>query len=69
MDELANEWGDSVQVITINVHDSSAKPVLTALNFRFTPTFVFFDAQGQEIWRSVGSIDLMEVQQQIHDAT
>lgn len=26
-------------------------------NFEFTPTFIFFDAQGNEVWRQVGEFD------------
>jgi hypothetical protein len=24
---------------------------------KFTPTFVFFDAGGEELWRTVGTLD------------
>ncbi len=30
-----------------------------------TPTFVFFDAEGNELWRTLGSIDPEQVRQSI----
>jgi thioredoxin-related protein len=29
--------------------------------FEFTPTFIFFDAQGNEVWRMVGQFDPQKV--------
>jgi len=29
----------------------------------FTPTFVFFDAQGEENWRVIGSLDADQVRE------
>jgi thioredoxin-related protein len=29
--------------------------------FEFTPTFIFFDAQGNEIWRMIGEFDPQQV--------
>jgi hypothetical protein len=31
-------------------------------DFRYTPTFIFFDAQGNERWRSIGSLDVDQIQ-------
>ncbi|MBC8331974.1 MAG: thioredoxin family protein [Anaerolineae bacterium] len=31
----------------------------------FTPTFVFFDVEGEELWRVVGSLDAEKVRQSI----
>ncbi|HBX70107.1 MAG TPA: thioredoxin, partial [Chloroflexi bacterium] len=30
-------------------------------DFRYTPTFIFFNARGNEIWRSVGQLDTEQV--------
>ena len=30
-------------------------------NFEFTPTFIYFDGQGNEVWRTVGSFDAQKV--------
>mgnify|MGYP002713103130 CR=1 FL=1 len=41
----------------LNVHDSGVQPLLNDLSFRFTPTFILLDANGEEAWRTNGSID------------
>jgi len=30
-------------------------------DFQYTPTFIFFDAQGNEIWRAVGEFDPQKI--------
>ena len=30
-------------------------------DFEFTPTFIYFDAQGNELWRMVGEFDPQRV--------
>jgi hypothetical protein len=39
---------------------------LQQLDFRFTPTFILFDARGQETWRAVGSLSPEVANQQIN---
>ncbi len=65
MDRLAAEWGDDVVVLRVNVQEPAAQPLLAELNFRFTPTFILFDGDGREIWRTNGVIDPDEVNEQL----
>ena len=65
MDGLEIDWGDSVQVVRVNVHEAGAKPLLTQLNFQFTPTFILLDRTGEESWRMVGVIDPEIAKQQV----
>ena len=30
-------------------------------NFEYTPTFIYFDSQGKELWRTVGEFDPQKV--------
>jgi thiol-disulfide isomerase/thioredoxin len=60
VDGLAQEWNGRVQVVRVNVHDSENRPLLTRLGFRVTPTFILFDADGQEVWRATGIINPAE---------
>lgn len=66
VDGLENEWGDAVQVVRLNIHDEASAALLQQLDFRFTPTFILFDAAGSEVWRSVGSLSPDEVNQQLN---
>ncbi len=34
-------------------------------SFEFTPTFIFFDAQGNEVWRAIGNFDPQKVRDSI----
>jgi thioredoxin-related protein len=58
---LKSEWAGSVDVLQVNVLDSANLDLIDRLGARFTPTFVLFDAAGQEVWRSVGNINAEEV--------
>lgn len=64
VDGLEAEWGDTVQVVRLNIHDAAAADLLQRLGFRFTPTFILFDKSGNEVWRTVGAISAAEAQQQ-----
>ncbi|MCP4358492.1 MAG: hypothetical protein GY796_10795 [Chloroflexi bacterium] len=66
MDGLEDEWGETVNVLLLNVQEPAARPLLTELNFRYTPTFILFDEQGNEIWRSSGSLNPDEINEQIN---
>jgi thioredoxin-related protein len=65
VDRLEQEWADMVSVVRLNVHDKDARPLLERLGFRFTPTFILFDRQGLEVWRSVGTINPDIVRQEV----
>ncbi len=52
-------------MLRVNVQDPTAQPLLAELNFRFTPTFILFDGNGREIWRTNGVIDPDEVNEQL----
>ncbi|KAA3664543.1 MAG: hypothetical protein DWQ04_05220 [Chloroflexi bacterium] len=57
MDGLEAEWGESVRVVRLNVHDAEAKPLLAELDFRFTPTFILLDESGAESWRTFATLE------------
>jgi thioredoxin-related protein len=64
---LKEEWAGSVQVLQVNIHDRENRALTERLHAQFTPTFVLFDATGQEVWRSVGQIDADEVKGKVED--
>jgi len=64
VDGLENEFQGRLQVIRVDVQTSFGRDL--ARDYRtFTPTFVFFDHQGIEIWRTVGSLDAEQVRQSL----
>jgi thioredoxin-related protein len=62
---LESEWGDSVRVVQVNIQAADNQALIERLDARFTPTFVLFDADGEEVWRSVGAINRDEVLAQV----
>ena len=57
VDGLEEEFRGGLTVIRINVQEAGMQPLLERYNFRFTPTFILFDSEGREVFRSVGSIN------------
>jgi hypothetical protein len=62
---LEKEWAGTVQVVQVNIRDSEGRALIERIGAQFTPTFVLFDAGGQEVWRTVGAIDAAEVKRQV----
>jgi len=61
---LKAEFPMQLQVISVDVQSSLGRELSRAYG-NFTPTFVFFDAQGKELWRSVGTLDADQVRQSL----
>ena len=61
MDELEAELGNQILFIRLNIQESVGRELAPVYGFEFTPTFIFFDAKGNELWRSVGNFDPQKV--------
>ncbi len=61
VDKLEAELGDRIHIIRLNIQDNVAQELAPVYQFEFTPTFIFFDAQGNEQWRLIGSFDAQKV--------
>lgn len=62
VDELERELngetiGKQIHVIRLNIQEEVGMDLLPIYGFQFTPTFIFFDADGNELWRMVGDFD------------
>lgn len=57
MDRLETEFEGRLTVIRINIQTQAGKQLAPAYGFEYTPTFIFFDEQGNEVWRSVGELN------------
>lgn len=49
----------------IDVTSPAERAVVREFGFEFTPTFIFYDANGQELWRSIGNLDLQRLDQNL----
>jgi len=61
VDQVKREYGSELQVLQVNVLDPAAEPLLAEYGFQYTPTFIFIDPTGTELWRSVGALDPQRV--------
>ena len=67
VDGIEREHEQKLTVIRLNVQDPAGEALLERYEFRFTPTFIFFDGAGDEIQRWLGAIDSAEVRQLMQD--
>lgn len=65
MDGIEREFDGRLTVIRINVQEPVGEVLGKKLHFRYTPTFIFFDADGKELWRTIGAIDPAEVRRSL----
>lgn len=61
MNGLEEQTAGKLLVIRLNVQEPVARELAPVYEFQFTPTFIFFDAQGNELWRSIGELDVEQV--------
>jgi thioredoxin-related protein len=65
VDELENELGSEILFIRLNIQEDVGRELAPVYDFEFTPTFVYFDEQGNEVWREVGSLDPQRVRESV----
>ena len=61
VDGIEQKYPNRLDVLRLNIQDPGSQPYLDRYNFQYTPTFILFDARGEEIWRKVGSITSDEI--------
>ena len=61
VDRLERDLAGEVNIVRLNVHEPVGDAFKVALGFQFVPTFILLDAEGSEVWRSLGSIDRVQV--------
>jgi thioredoxin-related protein len=44
-------------IIRLNIQEEVGRELAPVYGFQFTPTFIYFDAGGNELWRQVGDLD------------
>ena len=65
MDGIEQDYAGRLLVIRLNIQEEVGRELAPLFGFEFTPTFIFFDAQGTELWRSVGNLDLERLRQSL----
>ena len=65
MDGLETELGPKLHILRLNVQDNVGRELAPVYDFEYTPTYIFFDARGKELWRTVGEIDPQRVRDSV----
>lgn len=64
MNGLKDEFPGELQVVSVDVQSALGRELVREYG-SYTPTFVFYDGQGIELWRSVGTLDADEVRESL----
>lgn len=67
VDELELELGDQLYIIRLNIQETIGMELAPVYDFEFTPTFIYFNTQGDEVWRMVGDFDPQRVRDSLAD--
>jgi thioredoxin-related protein len=65
VDGIEREHQGRLVVLRLDVQDPVGAEIARRLDFRVTPTFIFFDAGGVELWRTFGAVDPLEVRRSL----
>jgi len=57
---LKEEFPEELQVVSVDVQSALGRELVREYG-SYTPTFVFYDGQGSELWRSIGTLDADKV--------
>ncbi len=61
VDGIEKRFKDHLLVIRVDIQSETGRTLAPIYGFQYTPTFIFFDAQGKELWRSIGQLDTGKV--------
>lgn len=56
------DFPETLRVVSVDVQSALGHELVREYG-SFTPTFVFYNGQGNELWRSVGTLDADKVRQ------
>ena len=65
VDGIEREQEGKIEIVRVNIQDANGRELAGQFGYYGTPTFIYFDAGGKELWRSVGSLDPFRVRQSI----
>jgi thioredoxin-related protein len=62
VDGIERQYKNRLVVIRLDIQSETGRALAPIYGFQYTPTFIFFDPQGKETWRSVGQLDSAKLQ-------
>jgi thioredoxin 1 len=60
--QIEFDYEHELEVVRLNVLEEDVEPLLQRYGFQYTPTFIFINGKGEEIWRTVGVLDPEKVE-------
>lgn len=54
---IEQDYGTRLQVVHLDARNPDNRAVAAQIGVQMTPTYVLFDAQGKEVWRSSGTVN------------
>jgi thioredoxin-related protein len=61
VDGIEGKYKSRLVVIRLDIQSETGRTLAPLYGFQYTPTFIFFDARGVELWRSIGQLDPAKV--------
>jgi len=65
VDRIEIEFIGKLRIIRLDIQSPTGHALADRYRFQYTPTFIFFDGQGEEQWRAVGRLDPELVRQSL----
>ncbi len=65
IDAIEQEYSGQLIVLRINVQEQVGMQLAPIYQFQYTPTFIYFAADGNEQWRTIGSFDEARLRQEL----
>jgi thiol:disulfide interchange protein len=62
VDGIEETHRERLAVLRVNIQDPDGRALARRYGVFATPTFIFFNAGGEELWRSIGQIDASQVE-------
>ena len=61
VDGLEGQDQGKLIVLRVDIQSATGQALAPRFDFQYTPTFIFFNSQGKELWRSIGQLDANQV--------
>ena len=65
VDGIEKEFENRLLIIRLNIQEDVGRELAPYYGFQYTPTFIFFDPEGSEVWRQVGSLDVERIRRSV----
>jgi thioredoxin 1 len=65
IDAIEQEYSGRLIVLRINVQEQVGMQLAPIYQFQYTPTFIYFAADGSEQWRTISSFDEARLRQEL----